>query len=232
MKILISVASVNEVRPLIRFFNFVKIEKNLYEKKINNIFYYILITSVGGVAVSYYLTKFLANNKVDMLINTGICGCFDYQYPLGQIVEIIEEEFADFGVNDNGVFKTFFEEGFYDKNIFPFREGKLINNDKYLKYMKSLQYPKLRSITVNTSSGETKNIEYLKQKFNVDIENMEGAAFFFVSLSEKIPFLEIRVISNYVEPRDKSRWNLDIAIENLNKEFINLIKGGHFKTSS
>ena len=33
----------------------------------------------------------------------------------------------------------------------------------------------------------------------------------------------MRAISNYVEPRNRDGWQLELAIDNLNREVINLI---------
>ena len=52
---------------------------------------------------------------------------------------------------------------------------------------------------------------------------MEGAALHYVCLSEKIPFLQLRSVSNYVGERDKSKWALREAIMNLNIELQRLI---------
>ena len=63
--------------------------------------------------------------------------------------------------------------------------------------------------------------------FNVsissNIETMEGAALHYVCLSERIPFLQLRCVSNYVGERDKSKWALREAIMNLNIELQRLI---------
>ena len=61
------------------------------------------------------------------------------------------------------------------------------------------------------------------QSFNADIETMEGAALHYVCLQEHIPFLQIRSISNHVGERDKTKWKIKEAIENLNKELQILI---------
>ena len=53
---------------------------------------------------------------------------------------------------------------------------------------------------------------------------MEGAAFFLACLLSEVPFLEIRSISNFVEPRNREAWDLPLAIDNLNVALIELIK--------
>jgi futalosine hydrolase len=35
---------------------------------------------------------------------------------------------------------------------------------------------------------------------------MEGAALHYTCLMEKIPFMQLRSISNYIAERDKSKW--------------------------
>jgi futalosine hydrolase len=44
---------------------------------------------------------------------------------------------------------------------------------------------------------------------------MEGAAFFYICASEKIPFVALRGISNMVERRNKNKWNIPLALDNL-----------------
>ena len=53
---------------------------------------------------------------------------------------------------------------------------------------------------------------------------MEGAALFYVCLHEQIPFLEIRAISNYVELRDPTKWDIPLAIENLTDELFRFLR--------
>jgi futalosine hydrolase len=44
---------------------------------------------------------------------------------------------------------------------------------------------------------------------------MESAAFFYVCLSQKVPFAALRAISNKVEVRNKAAWNIPQAVQNL-----------------
>ena len=48
-----------------------------------------------------------------------------------------------------------------------------------------------------------------------DIESMEGAAFFEGCLRLGIPFAEIRAVSNAVGERDHARWDIPLALRNL-----------------
>ena len=55
------------------------------------------------------------------------------------------------------------------------------------------------------------------------VESMEGAALHYVCLKEKIPFLQIRSVSNYIGERNKKNWNMKESIANLNLELIKII---------
>ena len=52
---------------------------------------------------------------------------------------------------------------------------------------------------------------------------MEGAALHYVCLQEKVPFIQLRAISNYVGERDKSKWKMQEAITNLHNELLKLL---------
>jgi futalosine hydrolase len=52
---------------------------------------------------------------------------------------------------------------------------------------------------------------------------MEGAAFMFACDQERIPYLQVRAVSNLVEKRNRDRWNIPLAIENLNKKIIEFL---------
>ena len=65
-------------------------------------------------------------------------------------------------------------------------------------------------------------LQWAGLQFNADIETMEGAALHYVCLQEDIPFIQIRTISNFVGERDKTKWKLKDAIENLNIELDKL----------
>lgn len=63
-------------------------------------------------------------------------------------------------------------------------------------------------LTVSTCSGSTRTGLALTQRCGGLCENMEGAAVALVCTRLRIPFCEIRGISNPVEDRNLSRWDL------------------------
>src|SRR4029079_19122905 len=78
-------------------------------------------------------------------------------------------------------------------------------------------------VTVNEISTNKKRIVYYREQLNDSVESMEGAALHYVALQEKIPFLQMRSLSNFVGERDKSKWVMDIAIANLNIELKRIL---------
>jgi futalosine hydrolase len=52
---------------------------------------------------------------------------------------------------------------------------------------------------------------------------MEGAALHYVCLMEKIPFIQLRSVSNYIAERNKKNWNMKESIGNLNQALIKLL---------
>ena len=83
--------------------------------------------------------------------------------------------------------------------------------------------PTATGITVNKVHGCAESIAKIKKKYPADIETMEGAAFFYVCLMEKVPFLALRGISNHVEPRDRAAWDIPLAIERVNEVLTGLL---------
>jgi len=137
------------------------------------------------------------------------------------VVQVVQEEFSDLGIESPMEYKTIFETGFIDKNKFPFADGKLLSNQ--LKYRQLESLNQIKSISSNTAHGNDITINALIEKFNPDIESMEGAAFFYVCLMENVNFIQIRAISNYVEARNVKNWNIKLAIKNLSSFVINFL---------
>jgi futalosine hydrolase len=161
-----------------------------------------LITGVGMVNTAINLTKELVENEYDLVVNMGVSGSFSSDILIGDVVEVVEDNFSEIGF-ENGV--SFSE--FSELNVKTSYE---IKGETTLR--------KVKSITVNTVHGNEKSIDKIVKRLNPDIESMEGAAVFQVCKKFKIPCLQIRSISNKVEIRNKENWNLELAISNLNKE--------------
>ncbi|HAM09295.1 MAG: futalosine hydrolase [Bacteroidetes bacterium GWE2_41_25] len=184
----------------------------------------ILVGGVGSMSTAWSMTQWISvNEKPSLAINGGIAGSYSGAYPVGNVVMPVSDCFADAGIEDGANFLTLHETGLSDPDEFPFINGVITAENKYAEIIKSIVEP-VRAITVNTSTGSEATRDKLIDKFNPDIETMEGAVFFYICAREKIPFIALRAISNMVERRNRSRWNIPHALDNLALKLEDVLK--------
>ena len=205
MRILVVSATENEINMLKNF-----VGENKVLQTVD-----ILVTGIGGVATTYSLTKQLHKTKYDIAFNFGIAGSFNKDLEIGSMVNVTQEHFADLGAEDGENFLSLGEMGF-DGMTEILNESKIEN--KILALI-----PMVCGITVNKTHGNEKSIEKIFNRFHPNTESMEGGAFLYCCLQEKIPCAQIRSVSNYVERRNKDNWNIPLAIENLNHKAIEIL---------
>jgi futalosine hydrolase len=183
-----------------------------------------LITGVGMVSTSWQLGCFLALNRPGLIINAGIAGSFDPNLEIGSVVHVISERFGDLGVEEaDGRFTDLHEMGFGPEAAPWWQNGRMVNE----MAAEAAFLPRAHGLTVNKVHGAKTSIEVIRNKYpDVQVESMEGAAFFYACLQAGVPFLEIRSISNKVEPRNRAAWDLPGAIANLNKVLWEVLDGG------
>ena len=182
----------------------------------------VLITGVGLTATTYSLASYFHLKRPDLVIQAGIAGCFDKTIPLGTVLAVKQDTIADEGVVEAKQLKTLFDLELISPNRFPYKKGWLVNPAAGL--LKKTRLQTVKAISVNQVSTSRQMIRQYEQVFQPAIETMEGAALHYVCLSEKIPFLQLRSISNYAGERNKTKWNIKEAIGNLNKELIRLLE--------
>lgn len=174
----------------------------------------VLVTGVGMVNTAFALGNTNLKNY-NLIINAGIAGAFDYSLKLGETIIVEKDTFSELGAEDGEIFITINDLNLGEKNTFT----QEINTYKDL----ILYYKKVSGITVNNVHGNENSISNVKKLFNTDVETMEGAAFLKCCATSNAEFFQIRSISNYVEKRDKSKWQIPLAISNLTKELEKLI---------
>jgi futalosine hydrolase len=206
MNILIVAATKREIEPLLNKLKGLKFKPD------------VLITGVGMVATTFSLTKAFSAKKYDAAINLGICGSFNRSLKIGEVVTITEDIFSELGAEDGDSFLKLSDLKFADKK------------DVFLKPAKKFSTPalkgfkKVKGITVNTVHGNNKSISKVVALYNPDVESMEGAAFFYVCNQFKIPAVQLRAVSNYVERRNTKNWNIPLAVEKLNEAVVVIFK--------
>ena len=191
-------------------------EISLFRTKINSLNKNIelLITGPGMVSTVFHLTEKLSKKKYDLVINAGLAGSFTKNIELGNVVNVTQESFSELGAEDENNFVPISEMSFDGPDDFPLRLKTLVNNSNFRSdALNSLV--KVKDITVNTVHGNEESIQKVKRHFSADVETMEGGAVFYVCTKKNISYLQVRAISNYVEKRDKSKWEIEKAVKNL-----------------
>jgi futalosine hydrolase len=223
MNILIVAATSLEIDPLLK-----KLEKekelfqNLTRYRFDDLVLDVLITGVGMVATAYWTGKVLANYKYDAAINAGICGSFNRDLVLGEVVNVISDMFPETGAESGEYFLSLLDLKLLERDEFPFKDGKLVNNSMFKSDTISGLKP-VSGVTVNTVHGNSRSIARFRERFEADVESMEGASFFYSCFQENVRCLQLRAISNYVEPRDTSQWKIGEAIRNMNLALMNIL---------
>ncbi|HMW67457.1 MAG TPA: futalosine hydrolase [Chitinophagaceae bacterium] len=211
MNCLVIAATPIEIAP---FLTYLKKEKK-FKYEID-----VLITGIGLTATTYALLNQINIKKPAFIIQAGVGGCFDINIKLGTVVAIKKETIADQSVVELKTLKTLFDLKLLPQNKNPFSNGWLVNSNDILRKIK---LRKVTGISVNEITTDKKKVKLYRDRFKPVIESMEGAALHYVSLMEKIPFLQIRSVSNYIAERNKQKWNMKEAVENLNKELISIL---------
>jgi futalosine hydrolase len=214
MNIALIAATRKEIQPTLTY-----LSERIYLRRHQRV--EIIITGVGLMNTTYCLTKEFSRDKPTLAIQAGIAGTLHPIYAPGMVVSVKEDFVGDLGVMENDEWRDVFDLGLADENDIPYYNKKLINPHRDI--LNKLQVECVRSISVNQVSTSSKVIRKMKEKYMPVIESMEGAAFHYVCLMEKIPFIQLRAISNVVGERNKTCWKINEAITSLNNELIKYI---------
>jgi futalosine hydrolase len=168
----------------------------------------VFITGSGMVQTAWNMAKATEKKKYELAINAGIAGSFNKGIPIGEVVSVKEDMLSEFGAEDDEKFIPAEELGIDAKSCFA--SSFFINS----------RLRSVRGITVNRVHGNEESIQNAILQFQPDIESMEGAAFFYACDQAGIKSLQIRAVSNVVEKRNRNKWNIPLAVENLNEELL------------
>ena len=212
MKLLLVAATLSEIQPFLSAF---PAESNSQRRIVGQHFVDVLITGAGMVSTAFSLGRHLAKNQYDLAINLGIAGSFDFDLSLGDVCLVKEDTFAELGAEDGEEFLSF-------DNL---ELGTASQTHRPNPHFKLIGLKEVNAITVNKVHGHELTIANAIARFNPHIESMEGAAFFYACNQSAVHCIQIRAISNYVERRNREKWNIGLAVKNLNETIINLIEG-------
>ena len=183
----------------------------------------VLTTGVGMVATAAWCSRVLAQNRYDLAMNFGVCGSFDHTLQLGHVVHVVSDRIAELGADDDETFLTIQELKLVDDNEFPFKCGQLMNLAPPANATIS-RLPTVTGITVNTVHGNERSIAAVAQRFQPQVESMEGAAFMYACMINELAFAQVRAVSNIVERRNCEAWKLTEAIHNLGEVALDIME--------
>jgi futalosine hydrolase len=215
MRVFITAATVGEWMPC-----FTKLDK-LYTEKSKRFKVYFHQSGVGMLASTFSLAKLVLEEKPDLVLQAGLAGCFDASVDLGKVVAVEKDLAGDIGVEENGKWRDLFNMKLERSNYHPYEKAALPN--QHVEKFNLLKLKTVTGITVNEITTRKERIQQLVKKFDPVTESMEGAALHYVCRSTGTPFMQIRALSNYVGERDKGKWLLREAVDNLNDTLIKYI---------
>ena len=160
------------------------------------------LCGVGPIEAAYRTARIIQQQRPDVLIMAGIAGVYPGStLRVGDVALVASEREADLG--------------FFDRQGFTqLADVELaMDFERHRRYDcpwldESFPLPQAGSNTVSAALAPFVSHE------GVDLENMEGAAFFHVCLAEGQRFYEIRAVSNPVtlEPH---AWDFDASLRTL-----------------
>lgn len=207
MKTLLVAATLFEIKDVIAHFSLTPadfIEADTFD---------MLITGVGMTATAFSLGRFLDPSKYNLVLNLGIAGSFRPDIALGTVVQVQTDTFAELGAEDRETFIPIESLGFGESSYTAMSPTKPL-------------YPPLptaKGITVNKVHGHQPSIDAIRARLAPDVESMEGAAVIYACNKLQLPCIQVRSISNQVEPRNRDNWAIALAIEKLNKWAIQFL---------
>lgn len=169
-----------------------------------------LISGVGLTATAYQTLKTIHSQQPDWLILAGVAGVYPHaHFPLTDVRLVSSEVEGDLGF--------FTPEGFVHLAHLPLDMAFERRHTLSCPWLERVPaWPTARSATVNAALAPFIDTQ------SVELENMEGAAFFHVCLKEQQPFLEMRAISNVVEPGHDD-WDIQAAVDQLHLQLHRLL---------
>jgi len=183
----------------------------------------VIVTGVGGAAMSWALQKRFASGSVpSLVIGAGIAGSYIPSIIPGDVVIAESDCFADMGVDDNGEFLSLFRASLADPDRPPFSGGRIYSRGKCFDAVAPL-FPSVKGATVNMSSGSQAVIDRIRRAWNPDIETMEGAWLAYACAVSGIEWVSVRSVSNMVEPRRPENWDIPLALQQLQAAMIKIL---------
>lgn len=221
MNILLVAATISEIQPLLVMHGWQEGMGFPYSSQSQQHQLDIMVTGAGINHTAFHLGQILSRRPYDVAIQVGIAGSFNQAFPIGSVVQVVSDQFSDFGATDHEHFLPAQQIG-----LLPDAPPLLVDGVLSATYSNAFteKWAPARGITVQTVHGDQSGIEEVTHRLHPDVESMEGAAFFYACMQAGIPAIQLRAISNFVEPRNRGNWNIPLAVEQLHLSILELLK--------
>ena len=211
--------------------------KLLIEGKLDHRRILLCISGMGKVNAAHAATLMLTQFHPNAIVVFGIGGAYPSSGARVGDIAIAREEIAgDEGVLTRG--------GFKDTEYIGIPLLKTATSTIYSTYTASehLVNVSLRClnahqdyvrgkvhvgtfVTLSTCTGTAERARQLEERYHGLCENMEGAAVAQVAILHNIPWLEVRGISNIVQERDLTTWDIPMAAQSVQQAIIRIVTG-------
>ncbi|WP_319541826.1 futalosine hydrolase [uncultured Pseudodesulfovibrio sp.] len=179
------------------------------------------VTGVGLVNTALATGALLERSDVKGVVNLGIAGAYDVEeFPLLSTCYCWQETWPEYGLLD--------DEGGVDPKGIGFPQGEVngqtvwnrvklnpVNDAEAMGLTLGDKWLRASSVTISGVTGTPERAGWLKLSCNANMENMEGFGLAYGVLQKRLPFLEVRTISNLVASREAEDWELKGAFKRL-----------------
>ena len=192
-------------------------------------------TGIGSVNTAQALTATIESKRPRRVIQTGIGGAFPSSgLRVGDVAVATEEIWGEFGVVDRAGWSGGEAIGIPlldgDPPLYNRIPLDRADSEAALAAAEAMSEEfgnraRMGSfLTLQNVTGTDEQAQILDDRFGALCENMEGAAAAQVCTLYSIPYVEIRGISNLVEKRDLSKWDIPTAVTRAQAVVLELIK--------
>ena len=175
------------------------------------------VAGVGAVDFSANLARFFYQKKYERAFLLGICGAYPNSgFQVGDVVRVDSEVIADMGAQGR------------DGHFIPWNT--LVSKD--IRYRGAsprdlplclADVPEVAGGTVNCCTGTQYLGNRRESAFQIQVENMEGAAFFAMCKAFGVSGYQFRAVSNMASDRDESSWDIPKALSALKQSVLDQI---------
>jgi futalosine hydrolase len=196
------------------------------------------ISGMGKTNAAHASTVLIRDYSPELIINFGVGGAYPSSgLAAGDIMVAEAEIYGDEGVlAADGFHGTDYigipvlrkgRKKYHNEFILDRRLAKRAVETAGSAFPGGPDTPRVKSgkfLTVSTCTGTRKRAAQLRKMWGAICENMEGAAIAHICALYKIPLIEVRGVSNIVEDRDTTKWDLELASKNCCKAVVELLK--------